>query len=358
MMQINELGPRATDESAVRVDRMVDGLVFSCDGWSEALAESDLSAIHVTVSDFLADFAETCEGIASWNAILDRDAGHLYRIQDSGTLRNHNRRDGLGVIYGLQNAYPVDSSLDRVEQLWQLGIRVMQLTYNTANQVADGCLEERNGGLTRFGRDLVRECNRVGMVVDLSHVGERACLETVEITSAPVVATHVNFKALSPNPRNKSESVLKAIADTDGFVGVSPYGPMCWDGQSNQLPAPVDFLRHLDRAVELFGIDRVAVGTDYGVAQDMRGIDRVLARSVERFPEVFGEYSASFGNTLSSRYCQEMSSVSAWAGFPALLAAHGCTRIEINRILGGTIIDVFGRVWDNRGSTASGGNST
>jgi membrane dipeptidase len=332
---------------------MLDGLIFSCDGWSPALAASGLSGMHVTVSDFLGDFARTCEGIANWDAILDREGESLYKVIDSVGLRQLGRRPGIGVIYGLQNALPVGTDIDRVEQLWQLGVRVLQLTYNTANDVADGCLEERNAGLTNFGKQLVRECNRVGMVIDLSHVGERACLETVELSDSPVVATHVNIRELAPSVRNHREKTLIAIAESGGVVGVSPYGPMCWDGRPARRPSTEDFLRQLRRAVELVGIDKVAIGTDYGVAKDMTWISHVLSRSVKRFPEIFQEYAEAFGNSLDARYCSGVASVAAWADFPQLLLDDGFERDEVAKIVGANLAGCFGEIWGLRQTGAA-----
>jgi membrane dipeptidase len=327
---------------------MIDGLVFSCDGWSEALDRSHLSAVHVTVADFLGGFESTCSGIAEWHRILERDRAKLFHIRTSEDLRSLAHESRLGVIFGLQNSLAVGDDLRRVEQLWQLGVRVLQFTYNTANAVADGCLESRNGGLTNFGRQLVRECNAVGMVIDLSHGGERASLEVAEITAAPVVSTHSNISELAPSPRNKSEKVLQAIVDTGGFVGLSPYGPMCWDMESRQLPTSAAFLAQISRAIELFGSDHVSIGTDYGASRDRKTIDQVLGRSADLFPEIFGKYVESFGNDFENRYCRGLGTIESWASFPSILAESGLSEGDINKVVGENISRVFSDIWSRR----------
>ena len=139
---------------------------------------------------------------AVWK-ILDDDPGHLLpvaRAEDFDRVREHG---GLGVIFGLQNASQVGEKPERVELLWRLGIRVLQLTYNDPNLLGDGCIEPRNAGLTRLGQEVVRQCNRSGVVVDVSHVGPQTSMDAVEASTQPVVATHSNRRALAVNPRNK-----------------------------------------------------------------------------------------------------------------------------------------------------------
>lgn len=320
-----------------------DGLIFRSDGWNDELAASGLAAMHVTVADFLGDFESTCDGIAEWRRRLERDAEWLYGVEDVEGLAQIGVGERLGVVFGLQNAAPLGTEPGRVELLWQLGVRVLQLTYNDATLLGDGCLEDRNAGLTRFGRQVVRECNRVGMLIDVSHVGEAATLEACELSDQPVVATHVNRSALTATPRNKSDEVLRAVAATGGVIGVSSYGPMCWNGRD--APTGADFVDHVLAMVELAGEEAVGVGTDFAAVGSNGAVDQVVSRSLSLYPEIFESYVAAFGNSIEARYCVDLPTVGAWPTIPELLLASGLGEQSVAKIVGGNMLRVFKDVW-------------
>jgi membrane dipeptidase len=323
-----------------------DGLIFSGDGWNAALEESGLSALHVTAADFLGDFEQTRAGIAEWHRILERDAERLFLVRDADGLARIGSDERLGIVLGLQNAAALDRDLDRVEALWQLDVRVLQLTYNEANQLADGCIEERDAGLSRFGRDVVLACNRAGILVDLSHVGRRACLETAALTGRPVAITHANPAKVTPSPRNKDDEVLRAVASTGGVIGASPYGPMCWDGENP--PTASTFVSTIHALLELVGEDHVAVGTDFPAMSPGAGVEGILRRSLDLYPEIFGPYVAAYGNGVAERYCRDLPTIASWPEIPRLLLASGLSEETTAKIVGGNWIRLLGEVWGAR----------
>lgn len=322
---------------------LVDGLIVRSDGWTGGLAASGLDAIHVTAADWVGDFADACAGVARWQAILERDAEHLFGILDAGDLAWVGADDRTGVLLGLQNAAPVGADIERVEVLWRLGVRALQLTYNEANLVGDGCIEERDAGLSRLGRRVVAECNRLGILVDLSHVGRRSALDAVAASEAPVAATHANRRALVDNPRNQTDEVLLAIAAAGGVVGVSPWSPMCWTGGGQ--PDVSDFVAQLLGMIELVGVDAVAIGTDLpALSAQAPGSGPVLARSAADYPEIFGAYVAAVDNTIETRYCAGLDAIDRWSELPGHLAAAGLDASEAARVLGGNWIRLLGQV--------------
>jgi membrane dipeptidase len=328
----------------------VDGLVFKGAGHNAIVAASGLSAIHVTAADFLVGFDRVCADLADWHRLLERDADHLFLVREPRDLDRIGDDPRTAIVFGLQNAAPLADDLRRVEAVWQLGVRVLQLTYNEANLVADGCIEERDAGLTRRGRDLVRACNEVGMLIDLSHVGRASCLETVELSTQPVVATHTNRAALTACPRNKDDDVLRAIADSGGVIGTSPYGPMCWDGTG--APTGASFVRHVHGMIDLVGEDAVAIGTDFPGVPPARDVDDITDRSLDLYPEIFAAYAELLGNGIEQRYPADLPSLAAWPRIPALLRESGLPEETTAKVVGGNWIDVYRRVWSSRGLPA------
>jgi membrane dipeptidase len=324
----------------------VDGLIFKGDGWNDELATSGLAAMHVTAGDFLAGFEGACAGIAQWWETFERDRDHLFPVLTVDDLDRVGTDGRLGVVLGLQNGKPIGEESARVELLWRLGIRVLQLTYNEANLLGDGCLERRNGGLTKVGEAVVRECNRSGILVDLSHVGERTALDAVELSTQAVAVTHGNRFSVDPNPRNKSDGVLRAVAASGGVVGVSPYGLMCWTPGRGRPRLDEDFVRQAASVLELLGEDAVAIGTDlYGVSGD---VSSILGRSEELYPEVFGAYVAAFGGSLESRYSEGLRSPADWQRIPEALARLGLGDESLAKICGGNWLRLWRAVWGSR----------
>lgn len=252
--------------------------VLSC-MWSEHLRELDdspaarqereqewrrsgVSAVQVTLGGM--ELA-----IYDWDAVL-RDAARWYRREAIGGMRvcttaaqlRQARDDGqVGVLMGLQDTLSIGSDLDRLETLHGLGVRVVQLTYNRRNLVGDGCTERHQSGLSRFGVDLVRELNRLGIVVDVSHCGIDTTIEAIQSSDRPVAFTHTTCRALFDHPRGKTDEQLRLLAEHDGYVGIAavPYFFRPGDGADID-----DMMDHLVHAAELVGVDRVGIATDVG----------------------------------------------------------------------------------------------
>lgn len=330
-----------------------DGLIVRSDGWTQDLADSGLNAIHVTVSDWVGDYTSTRASVVDWNSILEDQADRFYPIRTNDDLGRVGTDARVGVIFGLQNGAPIGEDLSRLVDLWELGLRVFQLTYNEANQLADGCTESRDGGLTDLGRAAVEECNRLGILVDLSHVGHRSCLDTIEASALPTAITHANRRALVDNPRNKDDDVLLAVAESGGVIGVTPWSPMCWRGGG--APNFEDFCAQLLSVLELVGVDSVAIGSDLAVVSAAAPESAaILERSAASHPEIFSAYIAAVDNTIQTRYCRGFQSVSRWAQLPNDLAALGLAVDERAKLLGGNWLRLYADVLPSaRGQVAA-----
>jgi membrane dipeptidase len=162
-------------------------------------------------------------------------------------------------VYYAQNASPIQDDLTRVKTLHDMGVRIVQLTYNTRNLVGDGCLERTNAGLSQFGVDLVGALNDARTLVDVSHCGPATTLDAITLSKRPVAITHSSCRAVFDHPRSKSDAILRAMADRGGVVGIFQINPYLGPKERNTLD---DFLRHVDHAVKVAGIDHVGIGSD------------------------------------------------------------------------------------------------
>jgi membrane dipeptidase len=177
-------------------------------------------------------------------------------VQD---IERAKREDKLAVIFHFQGTNPVDSDINMVATYYELGIRHMLMAYNLRNAVGDGCKERTDDGLSRFGVRLVEEMNRVGMVVDCTHTGHKTSMEAMEFSTAPVVFSHANPKALKEHPRNIADDQIKACAKTGGVIGVNGVGIFLGDNDGSTETQ----IRHVDYLVQMVGADHVGFALDW-----------------------------------------------------------------------------------------------
>jgi len=201
---------------------------------------------------------ETIRNIGDW-LVLQNDSPDLARLVTSTSEIREAAADGVvGVVLGFQNTSPFDQDYSTVEIFHKLGVRIAQLTYNIQNYVGGSCYDPEDSGLTRFGGRIVEEMNRVGMLVDLSHVGNRTSLDAIYHSAKPVAITHANPLWFSDTPRNKPDEVMQAVADRGGVVGACLY-PNVIGGAATTREAFCDMVI---RMVEQLGPDHVAIGSD------------------------------------------------------------------------------------------------
>lgn len=239
---------------------LIDGLQYS--NWSEKIFRQiragGVDAVHVTLV-YHENFRETVANIERWNRWFERWPEMIFQgftAQDIATARATGR---TAVFFGAQNPSCIEDDIGLVEVLHRLGLRFMQLTYNNQSLLATGCYESEDTGLTRMGREVVTEMNRVGMVVDMSHSAERSTLAAVEHSSRPITITHANPTFWHPARRNKSDTVISALAQTGGMLGFSLYPHHLNGGSACSLE---DFCTMIARTAERFGTHFLGIGTD------------------------------------------------------------------------------------------------
>jgi microsomal dipeptidase-like Zn-dependent dipeptidase len=222
------------------------------------LRQGGVDAIHVTVA-YHEDFRETVERLIDWNRYFERYPDLLVKarsVADIGVARATGR---TAVLFGLQTPAPVEDDIGLVEILHDLGIRVMQLTYNNQSLLGTGCYEKTDSGITRMGREVIAEMNRVGMLIDMSHSAERSTLEAIAMSARPIAITHANPARWHPAARNKSDAVLKALAARGGMLGLSLYPHHLKGGSACTIE---DFTTMVADLADLIGVDQIGIGSD------------------------------------------------------------------------------------------------
>ncbi|HWM32948.1 MAG TPA: membrane dipeptidase [Pseudolysinimonas sp.] len=223
----------------------------------EDIRSGGISCVHATVVIW-EDARTTLDILGTWNRMFREHSDLIAMARTAADVREIAASGRIAVILGFQNASPFEDDLDMVQVFWDLGIRFAQLTYNIQNHVGSSCYDPVDGGVTRFGSYVIQEMNRVGMVVDLSHVGPRTTREAIDISSRPVAITHANPASVYPHPRNKSDEILRALVERGGILGLAPYPHLTGNG-------PIDLSQWNElvlRAIDVVGIDHVAIGSD------------------------------------------------------------------------------------------------
>ena len=322
---------------------VIDGLVYHCDGDASDLVAGGVNAINVTTCHFEADFRQACEEISRWHGMLSRPDTSFRQIETTADFDAAIADGKVGVILGWQNSRPVSDELDRFYLFRRLGLRIMQLTYNYRNAFGDGCLEPEEAGLTLLGRDAVRIMNELGIAIDLSHVGQQTMLDVIELSNQPVLITHANARALANLERNKTDDIIKAVAEKGGVIGASIYGPMCWDQDPNRKPTLDDFYRHLDYLVDVAGIDHIGFGTDLATGSNYQKM--AFERGHWRRWEGINRFNRTFGEAIPDRYLADCNKHSDLPKITEALIARGRSEDHIRGYLGGNFRRVFEQVW-------------
>lgn len=283
---INALGglmnPNARDDAAessvargVRKPMVLDARTIA-----DAKA-SGVTAINCTLG-YVAGagdpFEVTVSAIASYDRMIRDHAAHVTKVLSAADILKAKADGKVGLIYGFQNAVQIGDSLDRVDVFNDLGVRIIQLTYNPANPLGDGSMAPENRGLSPWGRQVVERLNANRIMVDLSHSGEQTCLDAARVSKQPISINHTGCRALVDLPRNKTDAELKLVAEKGGFVGIYFMPFLNKEGKVRAA----DIVAHIEHAVNVCGEDAVGIGTDGSITQidDMETYKAALAAEV------------------------------------------------------------------------------
>ena len=238
----------------------VDCLQYA--NWSEKIfrqmREGGVDAVHVTIA-YHENFRETVLNIERWNRWFERFPDLIFQGRSGDDVRRARETGRTAIFFGFQNPSPIEDDIGLVEVLHTLGARFMQLSYNNQSLLATGCYEAEDPGITRMGKQVIKEMNRVGLVVDMSHSAERSTMEAIELSERPIAITHANPAFWHPALRNKSNEVLKALGQSGGMLGFSIYPHHLKDESNCTLQS---FCEMIARTAELMGAGHLGIGTD------------------------------------------------------------------------------------------------
>jgi len=239
---------------------LIDNLQYA--NWSEKIfrqmRQGGVDAVHVTIA-YHESFREMVLQLEAWNRRFERHADLIMRGTTAADVQAAKASGRTAIFFGFQNPSPIEDDIGLIEIVHQLGVRFMQLTYNNQSLLATGCYEAEDAGLTRFGVQAVAEMNRVGLVIDMSHSGDRSTREAIDASSRPVAITHANPSWWHPARRNFGDDVLGALVGRGGMLGFSVYPHHLKDGSSCSLDS---FCAMIAEAADRYGAAHLGIGTD------------------------------------------------------------------------------------------------
>ncbi len=230
--------------------------------WSREIFEinnkAGLNAVHVTLV-YHEDYDELQQRIQEWNKHFEENKDLIFLGNNYNDIAKAKEENKTAIFFGFQNCSPIEDDIGLIEKVHSQGCRFMQLTYNNQSLLATGCYEKNDSGVTNFGKEAIKEMNRVGIVVDMSHSAEKSTLDAIEISQKPIAITHANPTFWFEAKRNKSTELLKVLSDSGGMLGLSLYAHHLKDGTNCKIES---FCEMVARTVEIMGINNVGIGSD------------------------------------------------------------------------------------------------
>ncbi|MAE65722.1 MAG: peptidase M19 [Phycisphaeraceae bacterium] len=250
------------DADQLHRDALVfDGLIVSRWGREvfEAMHRGGVTAANCTCTIW-EDFRGSMDHIARFRRWFEQFDDLLIQVRTTEDIERAKALGKVGICLGWQNTSGIEDRIEYLELFRELGVRVMQMTYNTQNLVGSGCYESKDGGLSDYGRDVVDEMNRLGILCDLSHVGPNTSRDVITHSRMPVAYSHVLPAALKEHPRNKTDEQLSFIVDHGGFVGVTMFAAFLKRGAESTID---DYVEAISYVIDLVGESHVGIGTDF-----------------------------------------------------------------------------------------------
>jgi membrane dipeptidase len=267
-------------------------LDFRPEAYAEPLSEQDaamfrtcgITAFHNSVGVGGPNaYDEALQFISAWSGFAGRNSDVFSLVGVATDLDHAKTKHKIAVIMGLQNAEQFREPKD-VKEFFQLGLRCAQLTYNSQNYIGSGSTDRIDGGISDYGVEIIKAMNEVGMLIDVSHSGDRTTLDAIELSPRPIAFTHSNCRALNNHPRLKTDEAIQKLARKGGVMGITGVRNFVKDREPTTVEDVVD---HIDHVVKLVGIEHVGIGTD----SDLMGYDHMQP---DQYAKLKAAYKASY----------------------------------------------------------------
>ncbi|MPY31026.1 peptidase M19 [Streptomyces adustus] len=346
---VNALGqldnPNAARSLAAAAELNPSSEQFTVDARTLAEARaSGLTAVNITLGYVMGDlppYEHTLHEIDVWDRVIESHLDDLLKVTTAADIHTAARDGRVGVVYGFQNAVAVGDDIGRIATFAERGVRVVQLTYNQANHLGGGSSAPAESGLTAFGREVVDALNDHHLMVDLSHSGERTCLDAIAHSRVPVSINHTGCRALTDLPRNKTDEELRLVASRGGFVGIYFMPFLSPTGHARAA----DVVEHIAHAVNVCGEDHVGIGTD-GPVTAIDDLDAYRARLAEHVAQRQEAGVSAAGERADTfPFVVDLRGVDQFRELIRLLERRGYSSTRIEKIMGRNFVDYAERVW-------------
>ena len=255
------------------------------------IKKAKLDAIHVTIA-YHEDFDEVKKNVDEWTNYFKKFKDLIFQGKTFEDIEKAHKEKKTAVFFGFQNCSPIEDNIGLVEEIYKMGIRFMQLTYNNQSLLATGCYEDTDSGVTRMGKEVIKEMNNLGIVVDMSHSAEKSTLDAIRISRKPIAITHANPSFWFDAKRNKSNDVLKALAESGGVVGLSLYPHHLKDKSNCTLES---FCEMAAKTAELIGVKHIGIGSDLCIGHSSNVVEWMRNGTWTKTKD-YGEGSATNAN--------------------------------------------------------------
>ena len=308
----------------------------------ENVRNSGITAVNVTVNSGgggHASFDATVRELGYWMRELSAQSSALTQVRSIADIRSAKESNKLGLIFGFQDAVMLEGDVSRLNLFHDFGVRVIQLTYNLRNELGDGCLEPSNAGLSRFGHAVVERMNQLGMVVDLSHCGQRTTADAIAASAAPVAITHSGCNTVFQHPRNKRDDELRALAQKGGVIGIYMMPFLNAQGP----PRIEHFLQHVEHAVQVCGEDHVGVGSDNSITPTVA--DEAYRKLLMDFAVERKSRGIAAPREEEVLFVEELNTPRRMETLADQMLARGYSESRVEKIIGQNWVRVLGTVW-------------